>query len=46
MGLTLFTRADERQDVNLGDPDYPREMLQDEIGEDIAVSRLNAWQFL
>ena len=28
----VFTRADEGQDVNVGDPDCPMERLQDESG--------------
>ena len=42
----VFTRADECQDVNVGDPDCPMERLQDEFGADFVVSHLNAWQFL
>ena len=42
----VFTRADECQDVNVGDPDCPMERLQDELGADIVISHLNAWQFL
>ena len=42
----VFTRANEGQDVNVGDPDCPIERLQDEFGVDIVISHLNAWQFL
>ena len=42
----VFTRADECQDVNVGDSDCPMERLQDEFGVDIVLSHLNAWQFL
>ena len=42
----LFTRANECQDVNIGDPDCPMERLQDEFGVDIVIFHLNAWQFL
>ena len=42
----VFRRATECQDVNVGDPDYPMERLQDEFGVDIVVLHLNAWQFL
>ena len=42
----VFTRADESQDVNVGDPDCPMETLQDEFGVDIVVSHLNVWKFL
>ena len=42
----VFTRPDECQDVNVRDPDGPTERLQDELGADIIVSHLNAWQFL
>ena len=41
-----FTRADECQDVNVGDPNSPMERLQDEFGVDTFISHLNAWQFL
>ena len=48
MDLTdsVFTRADEYQDVNVGDPDCPMERLQDEFRADMFVSHLNAWEFL
>ena len=39
-------RADECQNVNVGDPDWPMERLQDEFGVDIVILHLNAWQFL
>ena len=42
----VFTRADECQDLNVGDPYCPIERLQDEFGVDIVISHLNAWQFL
>ena len=42
----LFTRANEYQDINVGDSDYPMERLQDEFGVDIFILHLNAWQFL
>ena len=42
----VFTRADEFQDVNVGDSDCPMERLQTEFGADIVLSHLNAWQFL
>ena len=42
----MFTRANECQDVNVGDPDCPMERLQDEFGVNIVISHLNAWQFL
>ena len=42
----VFTRANECQDVNVEDPDYLMERLQDEFGADIVVPHLNAWQFL
>ena len=42
----VFTRANECQDVNVGDPDCPMERLRDEFGVDIVISHLNAWQFL
>ena len=42
----MFTRANECQGVNVGDPDCPMERLQDEFGVDIVISYLNAWQFL
>ena len=42
----MFARADEYQDVNVGDPDCPMERLQDEFGVDSVISHLNAWQFL
>ena len=42
----VFTRANECQDVNVGDPDCPMERLQDEFGVDIVILHLNAWQFL
>ena len=42
----VFTRANECQDVNVGDPDCPMERLQDEFGLDIVILHLNAWQFL
>ena len=43
---TVFTRANECQDVNVGDPDYPMDRLQDGFGVDIVISHLNAWHFL
>ena len=42
----VFTRANECQEVNVGDSDCPMERLQDEFGVDIVISHLNAWQFL
>ena len=42
----VFTRANECQDVNVGDPDCPMERLEDEFGMDNVISHLNAWQFL
>ena len=42
----MFTRADECQNVDVGDSDYPMERLQDEFGVDIAISPVNAWQIL
>ena len=42
----VFKRANECQDVNVGDPDCPMERLQDEFGVNIVISHLNAWQFL
>ena len=43
----VFTRANECQDISVGDPDCPMERLQDEFGVDIVILRyLNAWQFL
>ena len=42
----VFTRANECQDVNVGDPDCPMERLQNEFGVDIVILHLNAWQFL
>ena len=42
----VFTRANECQNVNVGDPDCPMERLQDEFGVDIVILHLNAWQFL
>ena len=42
----VFKRANECQDVNVGDPDCPMEKLQDEFGVNIVISHLNAWQFL
>ena len=45
-GVFTSLKADECQDVNVGDPDYPVERLQDEFGADIGVSYLNVWQFL
>ncbi|CAM9566006.1 unnamed protein product, partial [Ascophyllum nodosum] len=42
----VFTRANECQDINVGDPDCPMERLQDEFGVDIVILHLNAWQFL
>ena len=41
----MFTRADECQDVDLGDPDCLMEKLQKEFGVDV-VSQFNAWEFL
>ena len=41
-----FSRANECQDVNVGDPDCPIERLQDEFGVDIVIFHLNACQFL
>ena len=38
----VFTKADDRQDVNVGDPDCPMERLQDESGVHIVISHLNA----
>ena len=42
----MFTRANECQDVNVGDPDCPMDGLQDRFGVDVVISQLNAWQFL
>ena len=42
----VFARANECQDVNVGDPDCPMERLQDEFMVDTDISRLSAWQFL
>ena len=42
----VFTRANECQEVNVGDLDCPMERLQDEFGVDIVISHFNAWQFL
>ena len=42
----VFTRADECQDVNVGDPDYPMERWQNEFGVDFVISHLDAWQSL
>ena len=42
----VFTRVNECQDVNVGDPDCLMERLQDEFGADIVISHLNAWKFL
>ena len=42
----VFTKANECQDVRVGDPDCPMERLQDEFGVDIVILHLNAWQFL
>ena len=43
----MFTRANECQDVSVGDPDCSMERLQDEFGVDTLISHyLNAWQFL
>ena len=42
----VFTRANESQDVNVGDPDCPMERLQDEFGVDIVISHLNARQYV
>ena len=42
----MFIRANECQDINVGDPDWPMERLQDEFGVDIVILHLNAWQFL
>ena len=42
----VFRRANECQNVNVGDPDCPMERLQDKFGVDIAILHLNAWQFL
>ena len=41
----VFTRANECQDDNVGDPDCPVERLQYAFGVDIVISHLNAWQF-
>ena len=41
----VFTRVDECQDVNVGDPDCPMERLQERFGVYIVISHLNAWQF-
>ena len=43
---TVFTRANECQDVNVRDPDCPMDRLQNGFGVDIVISHLNAWQFL
>ena len=42
----MFTRANECQDINVGDPDCPMERLKDEFGVGIVILHLNAWQFL
>ena len=42
----VFTRANECQDVKVGDTDCPMEILQDEFGVDIVILHFNAWQFL
>ena len=42
----VFTRANECQDINVGDSGCPMERLQDEFGVDIVILHLNAWQFL
>ena len=42
---TVITRANECQDVNVGDRDCPMDRLQDDFGVDIVISHLNAWQF-
>ena len=42
----VFTRADESQDVNVGDPDCPMERLQDEFGVDVVISHLNTRQYV
>ena len=42
----VFTRANECQGVNVGEPDCPMQRLQDEFGVDIVILQLNAWQFL
>ena len=41
----VLTRADDCQDVNVGDPDCPMDGLSDEFGVDVVTSHLNAWQF-
>ena len=42
----VFTRANECQDINVGDRDCLMERLQDEFGVDILILHLNAWHFL
>ena len=42
----VFTKANECQDVNVGNPDCPMERFQDEFGVDIVISYLNARHFL
>ena len=42
----MFIRADESQNVNVGDPDCLMERLQDEFGVDIVISHLNARQYV
>ena len=43
---TVFTRANECQDVDMGDPDWPMDRLQDGFKVGIVISHLNVWQFL
>ena len=42
----VFTRANECEGVNVGEPDCPMQRFQDEFGVDIVILQLNAWQFL
>ena len=42
----VFTRAEESQDVNVGDPYCPVERLQDEFGVDIVISHLHTRQYV
>ena len=42
----VFIRANECQDVNVGDPDCPMEKLQDEFGVDIVILHLRVVQRL
>ena len=42
----VFTRADECQDVNVGDPDCPDGEVAGRVRRGTVISHLNAWQFL